>query len=170
MKKTPLEINIRKMTLDDLEQVHQIDKQSFANPWPKKSFKFELEENDAARCWVAEVTEGEHAKVVGAAVSWLLVDQAHIATVAVEESYRRQRIAYRLICTSLVEMQKEGAASATLEVRAGNRPAQALYRKFGFQLVGRRPGYYKDNGEDAILMTLVTLDEDHLKNIRCLPW
>ena len=104
-------------------------------------------------------------------VAWLLVDEAHIATIAVDKDYQRVGIASKLICTALTELVNKGAILATLEVRESNQAAQALYQQFGFQAVGRRKAYYKDNHEDAILMTLDRINVDQLtviKRIRVL--
>jgi ribosomal-protein-alanine N-acetyltransferase len=153
----------------DLEAVHNLETMCFPTPWPLKSFRYELEQNTASRMWVAvqPATPDQSERIVGMIVVWLLIDITHIATLAVHPDLRRQRIAYRLICTALNSTMAEGAESATLEVRASNSAAQHLYRKFGFQLVGHRPSYYQDNGEDAILMTLHHLDSIHLETIRC---
>ena len=163
-----LDINIRKMVAEDLEQVYALEKASFSTPWSLDSFQFELKENKAAHLWVAEVrgNDGEK-KVIGMIVVWLLVDEAHIATVAVEEDYRRRGIASQLICTALTDLGEKGAIRATLEVREGNKAAQELYRGFDFKFVGRRKGYYKDSGEDAILMTLHRLDIERLTTLAC---
>jgi ribosomal-protein-alanine N-acetyltransferase len=163
-------ILIRKLTEADLEAVHALETMCFPTPWTLKSFRYELEQNTASRMWVAVQpgTDKQPERLVGMIVVWLLIDLTHIATIAVHPDFRRQHIANRLICTALSETMAEGAESATLEVRAGNHAAQHLYRRFGFQLVGRRPGYYQDNGEDAILMTLHHLDAVHLETIRCL--
>lgn len=162
------ELIIRRMDAGDLDQVHALETRSFPTPWPYKSFEFELKENRAARLWVAEAVNPAEKKIVGMIIAWLLVDEIHIATIAVDGAYRRQKIATQLICTALSELMGQGAVTATLEVRESNTAAQNLYRRFGFQLAGRRPGYYHDNGEAAILMTLRTLDKDHLTKISCL--
>ena len=99
-------------------------------------------------------------------VTWLAADEAQIGTLAVENEHRRHRVGYRLICNALGSLLKLGASKVFLEVRASNSPAQSLYRRFGFQVMGRRPGYYKD-GEDAILMELRELDKEHLETIGC---
>ena len=143
-------MNIRRMTIDDLAQVVAIDKASFSLPWPERSFRFEISDNSASRAWVAE----EDGKVVGAIVAWLLVDEAHIATIATHPDFRRQGIASKLLSHALRMMMNEGALTSVLEVRESNLAAQEMYRKFGFEESGRRPRYYKDNSEDAILMTL----------------
>ena len=163
-----LEINIRKMVAEDLEQVYALEKASFSTPWSLDSFQFELKGNKASHLWVAEVRGDDfEKKVIGMIVVWLLLDEAHIATVAVEEDYRRRGIASQLICTALTDLGEKGAIGATLEVREGNKAAQELYRGFGFEFVGRRKGYYKDSGEDAILMTLHRLDIDRFTPIAC---
>jgi len=146
--------NIRRMTLADLDQVIAIDQASFSLPWPERSFRFEVTDNPASRAWVAELEE----KIIGMIVSWMFVDEVHIATIATHPDYLRQGIASQLLAHTLRHVRDEGAKSAFLEVRAGNTAAQAMYRNLGFEESGRRPRYYKDNGEDAILMTLNALD------------
>ena len=92
--------------------------------------------------------------IVGFAGCWILADEAHITEIAVRESYRRQGIGQLLIIT-LIEMGvKLKADLATLEVRISNTAAQNLYEKFGFEKVGLRKGYYTDNREDALIMTI----------------
>lgn len=157
------EILIRKMTIGDIDQVHALELRSFPTPWLKKSFQYELEENNAAHLWVAEhiIDDGEK-KIIGMTIAWLLVDEAHIATIAVDKDYQRRGIASKLIYTALIDLAKKGAIIATLEVRESNQAAQALYQQFGFQAVGRRKAYYRDNHEDAILMTSDRINIDQL--------
>lgn len=143
-------VTIRRMTLDDLPAVVALDQMSFSLPWPERSFRFELTDNTASRCWVAEA-DGE---IVGMLVAWLLVDEAHIATLAVHPAHRRRGIARKLLSHALRSMAEEGAVTSFLEVRESNTAAQELYRQFGYEVVGRRKRYYKDTDEDAILMTL----------------
>lgn len=150
---------IRRMTLDDIEQVVAIDRASFSLPWPERSFRFELTDNPNSRCWVADVD----GRIAGVIVAWLLVDEVHIATLATHPEFRRQGIAQALLLHVLKHGAQEGALSSFLEVRAGNLAAQAMYRKFGYEETGRRPRYYKDNGEDAILMTLEGLNVEKLE-------
>ena len=141
---------IRKMTVEDVPTVHAIDVSSFTLPWPERSFRFEVTDNPSARCWVAELD----GSVVGLLVQWMIVDETHIATLATHPDFRRQGIAERLLMNALESAYAEGARTALLEVRAGNEVAQNMYKKFGFEEVGRRERYYKDNNEDAVLMTL----------------
>lgn len=142
------------MTLDDIPVVVELDRLSFSLPWSERSFRFELTDNPASRCWVYE-TDG---MIAGMIVAWLLVDEAHIATLATHPAHRRRGIARKLLTHALRYMSNEGAVSSFLEVRESNVVAQEMYRQFGYETVGRRKGYYKDTNEDAILMTLNGLD------------
>ena len=149
---------IRKMTVEDIPAVVALDQLSFSLPWPERSFRFELTQNTASRCWVAEV-DGH---MVGMIVNWLLVDEVHVATLATHPDFRRQGIAKELLAHSLRYMSGEGAVSSFLEVRESNTAAREMYRKFGYEDTGRRRGYYKDNNEDAILMTLERINIERL--------
>ncbi len=149
---------IRRMTLEDIPAVIELEHISFSLPWPERSFRFELTDNPTSRCWVAEVDE----RVVGMVVGWLFVDEIHIATIATHPDFRRQGIGRKLLSHTLIHAMQEGARSSFLEVRESNLAAQEMYRKFGFEEAGRRKHYYRDNGEDAILMNLGSLHALHL--------
>lgn len=148
---------IRPMTLGDIPEVAAIDRLSFSLPWSERSYRYELTENPAARLLVAEVSASPRARVIGYVGLWLLVDEAHISTLAVHPTERGRGIGEALLRAAMDVAVRMGAELATLEVRASNRSAQNLYRKHGFEVVGRRPGYYKDNQEDAVLMTFHSL-------------
>jgi [ribosomal protein S18]-alanine N-acetyltransferase len=150
-----MNFHIRRMTEADVPAVTQLDQLSFTLPWTERSFHFEVTSNPASRCWVAESGGG----IAGVVVAWLLVDEVHIATIATHPNFRRQGIAQALLAHVLKLGAEEGAISSFLEVRESNSAAQELYRKFGYEQTGRRPRYYKDNGEDAILMTLENLQD-----------
>lgn len=156
-----MNLYIRKMTLEDIRAVVELDQISFSLPWPERSFRFELTDNPASRCWVAEAD----GRVVGMLVAWLFVDEAHIATIATHPDYRRQGIARKLLTYALQSALREGAQSSFLEVRESNVPAQDMYRKFGYVEVGRRKSYYRDNNEDAILMNLEKINADRLRDL-----
>ena len=147
---------IRKMTVEDIPAVIALDQISFSLPRPERSFRFELTENEASRCWVAEADE----RVIGMIVAWLFVDEVHIATLATHPDFRRQGIAQKLLTHTLRYTHDEGAVTSFLEVRESNLAAQEMYRKFGYESTGRRKRYYKDNDEDAILMTLSKIEVD----------
>lgn len=149
-----MSVEIRRMTLEDVPAVVALDRLSFSLPWPERSFRFELTDNPRSRCWVAEAD----GRLAGMLVAWLLVDEAHIATIATHPDHRRQGIASKLLTYALRYMSREGAVTSFLEVRESNTAAQEMYRRFGYEQVGRRKRYYKDTNEDAILMTLDGLD------------
>ena len=148
-----MNFHIRRMTVEDVPAVTQLDRISFTLPWTERSFHFEVTSNPASRCWVAE----SGGALAGVVVAWLLVDEVHIATIATHPDFRRQGIAQALLAHVLKLGAEEGAISSFLEVRESNSAAQELYRKFGYEETGRRLRYYKDNGENAILMTLENL-------------
>ena len=141
---------IRKMTMDDLEQVVAIDQISFSLPWPARSFRFEVTDNEASRCWVADLD----GRIIAMLVGWFIVDELHVATIATHPEFRGQGIGRAILLHALCVAKEEGAIKSFLEVRESNEVAQNMYRNFGFVEDGRRKGYYKDNGEDAILMSL----------------
>ena len=153
-----MNVVIRKMRVDDVSAVVELDKISFSLPWPERSFRFELTDNPASRCWVAEMD----GKVVAMIVVWLIVDEAHVANIATHPEYRRQGIGMRLLAYALRHMLQEGARSSFLEVRESNIAAQEMYRKFGYEVTGRRRHYYRDNDEDALLMHLESLNSERL--------
>lgn len=90
--------------------------------------------------------------VLGYAGQWLMVDEAHLITIAMRDGYRRQGLGEALLIAAIEQAVEAGASIMTLEVRASNLGAQAMYEKFGFKKVGVRPRYYTDNNEDATLM------------------
>jgi ribosomal-protein-alanine N-acetyltransferase len=154
-----LEIRIRPMSLADVPRVHELDTLSFSMPWSERSYRFELTENHNSSCWVAESVPGDGpGLVIGMMVNWIILDEVHVATIAVHPDYRRLGIGRRLLAQGLLAARERGVSLAFLEVRRGNLAAQAMYRQFGFVVSGERVKYYKDNNEDALLMNLHRLD------------
>lgn len=150
-------VRIRKMTLDDMPTVMRIDRLSFPIPWSENSYRYELIGNPASLLLVAETIMDGRPVVVGYIGYWLIVDEVHISTIAVHPDHRGRGTGRDLMRTALKQAAQQGADVATLEVRVSNRIAQEMYRKFGFRPAGHRKGYYHDNGEDALLMTLTDL-------------
>ncbi len=149
------------MRIEDVPAVHEIERLSFRTPWPSYAFEQELRGNRLARYLVARAGEA----IVGFAGIWHMVDEAHITTFSVHPDWRRQGIGRQLL-VNLVELsQAIGARRMTLEVRASNQAAQALYRSFGFEVAGRRPKYYSDDGEDALVMTTPELGDASMDRI-----
>ena len=150
----PVLIVVDRMKVEDLADVHVIERESFSTPWPAHAYQHELETNGLAHYIVAR--HGE--QIVGFAGMWLLVDEAHVTTFATRRAWRRQGIGERLLLALLDLAASRGAHEATLEVRPSNAPARRLYEKYGFKVVGVRPRYYSDNNEDALIMTTDSLD------------
>jgi [ribosomal protein S18]-alanine N-acetyltransferase len=162
---------IRPMELADLAPVQEIDRMSFTIPWPASAFRYELEENPLSDVWVAEINHsGGGLRVVGELVMWEVLDEAHIATIAVHPDYRNRGIAARMLAVALKTAIQKGLVQATLEVRAQNLPAQRLYKRFGFEVLGIRPKYYRDNNEDALIMTVSNLDEEYFNWLQSGLW
>ena len=149
------------MRFEDVAAVHEIERISFRTPWPSYAFEQELRGNRLAHYLVARAGD----RVVGFAGVWLMVDEAHVTTFGVHPDWRRQGIGRQLLL-NLVELARTiGARRMTLEVRASNDVAQALYRTYGFEEVGRRPRYYTDDGEDALVMSTPDLDDPRMEAI-----
>jgi ribosomal-protein-alanine N-acetyltransferase len=141
------------MRREDVPVVVAIDRLCSPLPWTDYAFVGEL--TNTIGCYlVAEVTEPGEAKgtILGFVGSQMIMDEAHITTFGVLPEWRRQRIGERLFASLLERAIARGCRRVTLEVREGNLPAQALYRKYGFMPISRRRGYYSDNREDAIVM------------------
>ncbi|MBM3130980.1 MAG: ribosomal-protein-alanine N-acetyltransferase [Chloroflexi bacterium] len=173
---TPLLFRVDPMTFQDIPVVMEIETVSFSAPWSARAYDYELRYNEMARYFVAR-PQGRDVRlnvptkrswwqrlfarsqtiaplpIVGHAGFWMMVDEAHISTLATRPAWRRRGIA-ELMLIALTERAAEmGARVMTLEVRASNADAQALYHKYRFEIVGRRGQYYSDNGEDALIMT-----------------
>ncbi|HEX8940506.1 MAG TPA: ribosomal protein S18-alanine N-acetyltransferase [Candidatus Limnocylindrales bacterium] len=151
----PLKLTVEPMRLDDLPRVQAIEKASFSAPWPPHAYRSELQSNRLAHYIVARVGE----TIVGFGGMWLMVDEAHITTFAVDPAWRRQGVGARMLVALLDAAIERRAREATLEVRLSNLGARRLYEQYGFRPVGLRPRYYSDNNEDALIMTTEALDE-----------
>jgi len=157
---------IRPMELKDVPRVREIDVASFALPWPERSYRFEILENPASHNFVIEVdADGQEPVIAGMIVMWFILDEAHIGTIAIDEPYRRLGLGLLLLAESLLDAYQQGIRQSFLEVRSSNQAAQRMYEQFGFQVVGIRPRYYKNNGEDALLMTLKPVGPERLETL-----
>ncbi|MEH7444031.1 ribosomal protein S18-alanine N-acetyltransferase [Bacillus sp. JJ1122] len=141
-------ITFRKMTIEDLDDVIEVEIHSFATPWSREAFYNELTKNQFAHYLVAEVDE----KVVGYCGVWIIVDEAHITNIALLPDYRGMKLGESLMGRIIETARESGAVRITLEVRVSNERAQNLYRKFGFEEGALRKQYYTDNMEDALVM------------------
>lgn len=139
------------MTVGDLDEVLAIERVSFATPWSRGAFLYELKENVVARGWIARGS-GPEPRVLGYLCLWEVAPEIHITNLAVHPDWRRRGIARFLLTAILEDARRRRLTVAFLEVRPTNTEARSLYEGLGFQVVGRRQGYYFDTGEDALLM------------------
>lgn len=145
----------RRMVLDDLERVMEIELQAFSHPWSAELFRRELTHPWSTILLATEPRdEGAAARehVLGFVIYWLVHDELHVLNVAVAREERRRGVARALLDEMTGRGRQAGAVMATLEVRRSNRPAIALYEGLGYRQAGIRPNYYVDEGEDAIVM------------------
>jgi len=158
------DIKIRSMLEEDLSQVQALDKISFSRPWPDNAFQIEFANKGVSFQWVAEASFSTgNSCLAGVIVIWLILDEAHIATIAVHPDYRRCGIGRKMLGHALLGLINIGAEKAFLEVRSGNLPAQTLYLQFDFSVTTVRRHYYQDNQEDALLMTLEPLTAERIR-------
>lgn len=140
-------ITIDEMKESDATEFARIDKECFAIPWSEKAFSDEYS-NGAATYFAARSEDG----CVGYIGFWN-VGSGDITNIAVCEKYRRQGIGGRLIGAVIKRASELGLEFLTLEVRKSNAAARSLYEKYGFEEIGLRKRYYRDNNEDAIIMS-----------------
>jgi [ribosomal protein S18]-alanine N-acetyltransferase len=150
----------RQMNAEDIDEVYCIETLSFSLPWPHRAFEYEVIHNRAAHCRVLEeqLVDGGH-RIVATTIGWHILDEFHVATIAVHPDFRGKGLGKILMLNVLEEERENGVNLVYLEVRRGNIAAQKLYKHFGFVETGVRKGYYADNAEDAILMTLQDLQK-----------
>jgi len=155
LAKVVLPLEFCTMTLEDIDQVLEIEQKSFLTPWSRNAFVGELTQNPVAFYLV-----GKHNNsIVCYAGSWLVHGEAHITNIAVHPDYRGKNIGEAMCLALLSCVAQRGMTRATLEVRVSNIVAQNLYLKLGFYSVGLRPGYYTDTNEDAIIMWKDDIDK-----------
>lgn len=144
-----MEYRIIDTTETQLEQIEAIEQQCFSCPWTLDQLRSQL--SDDRHVFLAAVAES--GAVLGYVGMMFVLDEGYISNVAVAPDFRRQGVADALISALMTRAEELSLAFVTLEVRAGNEPAKALYAKHGFVPVGRRKNYYDLPKEDAILMT-----------------
>lgn len=144
------QILIREMQKNDIEQIMEIESVSFGKyHWSKQSFSSEIDNNLGVYCTAIDV---ETNKVVGYSGYWLILDEAHVTTIAVRPEFRKHYIGELLLQNMIDSGYENKAKWFTLEVRTSNISAQNLYYKYKFKSLGIRAKYYQDNNEDAIIM------------------
>lgn len=150
-----VDVKIERMRFTHLRQVGEIERRSFTNVWPFGAFFSELFNRRAY--YIVAIVED---KVVGFAGMWVVEEEAHITTIAVDPDWRGRKIGERLFLHLLREARRKGANYAVLEVRVSNTIAQNLYHKYNFKIVFTRKAYYSDNQEDAFVMRLDNLQSE----------
>ena len=152
---------IRRAGLTDVRSLSEIEKVSFPSPWSLWCFLAEYA-NSKSTILVAGPPPPDPWETWGYVIYWVIADEMHILNLAVHPAQRRRGIARALLTTALTRSREQGAAVVWLEVRPSNTAALALYHSFGFEEIGVRPGYYTDNGEDALILAFAW-DKDRLR-------
>ena len=160
------------MTPDDLDEIMPLERQCFADPWTRRMYLSDLTTNEVATYLVVRMgplggkwqiaNSSTQTPILAYGGFWLLMDEAHIATIASHPDWRGCGLGQWLMLALFDAAVARGAASSTLEVRAGNLPAKRLYEKLGYEVTGVRKRYYRD-GEDGLIMTTPPLAEPAIR-------
>ena len=140
-------IAIQVMNESHVAQVAELEKRCFTAPWSENSIRYEL--TNPISLWLVAVEDG---KLLGYVGSQSVMGEADMMNVAVEPESRRRGIGRRLVEDLVQALKDRQVNSLTLEVRASNEPAKALYEQLGFLQIGRRPNYYRNPKEDALIL------------------
>lgn len=150
-----VDVLIQPMSVQDIPEIEVLERACFPAPWPGDVYRHELARNQLSSYWVMRPAVANGApRILAYGGFWAMGPEVHIVTIASHPDYRRQGLGRRLLEFMIERARSAGASEITLEVRAGNHAAQAMYRAMGFATVGVRKRYYHDNGEDALVMTL----------------
>ena len=133
----------------DLDEVLEIERVSFASPWSRESFLFDLRENPFGRSIVASDPDG---RIVGYACCWHLYEELKINNLAVRPDRRGSGVGRAILRCVIDQGRRAGCRIALLEVRPSNAAARALYESEGFVQIGRRKNYYREEREDALVL------------------
>ncbi len=185
-----LHVILRRMLLSDIEPVVELDHLSFPTPWPARTYRWEITNHDRStmlvleqgpplgpsangsglRNWLKQRLAGTQAAapLLGFSGMWYIAGEAHVSTIGVHPEWRGRKLGELLLWGMVRRAIQQGADMITLEVRVTNHVAQNLYRKYGLEVMGRRRGYYRDNGEDAYMMGINQLDAAYRERIVAL--
>lgn len=160
-----MRLQIRRMNPDDLDAIMEIEPVAFGtHHWSRQSFLNELT-NPSGYYFVAY--DEDRNMLCGYSGFWLIGEEAHITTLAVHPSLRRNHLGEILLINDIEQAWAVGAAFLTLEVRVSNHVAQSLYFKYGFKNLGTRRKYYQDNDEDALVLWAENIkSEEYKKNVK----
>ena len=140
-------MEIVKMNPAHVTQVAELEKICFNDPWSEKSVASELE--NELSLWLVSM-DGD--RLCGYVGSQTVMGETDMMNVAVHPDYRRQGIARQLVEALILQLKEKGSHCLTLEVRASNAGAISLYEKLGFVQIGKRPRYYHNPREDALIL------------------
>ena len=140
-------IDYVKMQAQHVSQIAELEKICFSDPWSERAISSEL--TNPLSLWLVAVDED---KVVGYIGSQSVLDESDMMNLAVMPEYRRAGVARRLVSMLIEQLRNNEVRCLTLEVRASNDPAVALYQRIGFRQVGLRPNYYSKPREDALIL------------------
>ena len=152
------QLRYRAMTLEDIDQITDIEQEAFTEPWTKEAFHNELVNNLFAKYIIVEYA----GDIVGYGGMWIIIDEAHVTNIAIRSGFRGKGLGSLLLTEMKKTASNFGAVRMTLEVRVSNHAAQKLYEKHGFEASGIRPNYYSDNNEDAVIMW-AEFDQERMK-------
>jgi len=153
-------ITLRELREADLDRVVEIEASCFESHWTREAILAEM--GNPAAFYAVATSAG---KIVGYAGQWVIMDEAHITTIAVDPTRHGERFGERLLIALLQEARYRGARRATLEVRITNKPARRLYEKYMFETVAIRRKYYQDTGEDALIMWMNDLFDPKMSQL-----
>lgn len=159
-------IQLRTPELSDLDELVSLDENCLGGLWTKQGYKRELKSPNS-HFWVLFSCVSQ--TIIGCGCFWEILEEAHITLLMITPEYQTQGLGQLLLYGLLRDAVMRKLERATLEVRVSNQPALSLYRKFGFQVAGRRTGYYKQTGEDALVLWLSGLHYPQFKQ-QLLTW
>jgi ribosomal-protein-alanine N-acetyltransferase len=139
----------------EIDAIVGLEAESFTNPWSRETLVWELRNSDVTQVYLLRDDQGQ---VLAFCVCWLIFDELHINTLAVAPAARRGGLATCLLRQVMADAARAGGQKATLEVRASNTAALALYGRLGFRVAAERPRYYTQPEEDALILWRDSLD------------
>ncbi len=144
-----INIAFREVNLDDLNSLLDLDQRCLGGMWAVKSYQQEIE--NSCSHWLV-LTVAEKDQIIGAGAFWAVLEEAHITLLMIDPDFQGQGFGFLLLQNLLRKAVILQLERATLEVNVNNHKAIALYQKAGFQVAGRRKGYYQETGEDALIL------------------
>lgn len=157
-----LDLKVQSLNLEHLSSLLELDQVCFDGLWTMEGYRRELESPNSHFLGIFSPFSSE---LLGMGCFWSILDEAHITILAVHPQYQHQGLGQALLYSLLKTAGDIGLERATLEVRVSNQGAISLYQKFGFKTAGKRPRYYKDNDEDALILWLSDLQYPSFEQI-----